>query len=567
MAFASTSASVVPPPIPPGAGRALPAVRAASWASQRRRLSPRGLLAWSLAIGAACGFVPRASAQNPAAGSSSAVEFDDLLRRLPDEANAVVALHVEGIFASPLATAEGWAAHYADSYSDAPLIVPPHAKRFLLAAEFQLETMQPAWESAAMELSVDPAPEDLAKRWGGAADRLAGAPVVWPSGKLCIAKFGPGRFGVLSPASRQEAARWISRGAVAEVESFSPYLVRAVRYAAGAGPEIILAIDLQHLLYAQTVREAIERAPLFAGRDVASLVPLLTSLEGLTLGIRVTDRIQGRLLVDFGADVEPLGDLAGPLVRQSLQQLGASFPELEQWSARSEQRRIVLDGPLSLASMRRLFSVVSLDTSLVSKTSDADELPKEPAAAASASSAAEAEKLKTARASLRYYRGVSKYVSSIGRGQSPASLSQGALWVANYARRIESMPTRGVDPDLAAAAARIARRMREAVGRVYDINDEATARQAETRPAGSVTITAVPTWRQVNYGGYVMQEYAPMASANLDIGAALEKRQQIVDEAYAQGLQIGRDLLEQNVADWEQTTQLMNQRYPLKFQP
>jgi hypothetical protein len=63
-----------------------------------------------------------------------------------------------------------------------------------------------------------------------------------------------------------------------------------------------------------------------------------------------------------------------------------------------------------------------------------------------------------------------------------------------------------------------------------------------------------------------MREYAPMASASLDIGGALNKRQEIADEATAQALQTARELIDQNRADWEEITRTMNARYPLRFE-
>jgi hypothetical protein len=255
--------------------------------------------------------------------------------------------------------------------------------------------------------------------------------------------------------------------------------------------------------------------------------------------------------------------LAGPLVVTALQEAGASFAELAQWTARLEGQRIVLEGPLSSDSMRRLFSIMSLDAALVSREAQTAAAPSAPATGTPAATQSQSE---TARATLRYHRAVSKYLQGIGRGRSPESISQGALWVSNFARRIESLPTRGVDPDLVQTTRRITERMRQSVAYVYDLADQAAAQDAAVRPQGDLRITAVPTWRRVNYGGFIMREYAPMASASLDIGGALYKRQEIADEATAQALQTARELIDQNQADWDEITRTMNARYPLRFE-
>ncbi len=187
-------------------------------------------------------------------------EYDHLLLRIPDDANTLILLNVESIFASPLAEAEGWKQSYADNFAGTPLLVPPNAQRFVLGADLQIETMEPLWEAASMKLSVDPSIQNVAQRIGGVTDTLSGFDAVWPRQDLCIVKFGPAEFGVLAPASRQTAARWVLRSQRQSVAELSAYLNQAVRYAENSGPEIIMAIDLDQILRPEAIRAAVERS-------------------------------------------------------------------------------------------------------------------------------------------------------------------------------------------------------------------------------------------------------------------------------------------------------------------
>ena len=61
----------------------------------------------------------------PAATPTAAGEYDRFVSRIPDDANTLILLNVESIFASPLAQAEDWKQTYADNFAGTPLIVPP----------------------------------------------------------------------------------------------------------------------------------------------------------------------------------------------------------------------------------------------------------------------------------------------------------------------------------------------------------------------------------------------------------------------------------------------------------
>ena len=96
-------------------------------------------------------------------------QFDELLRKLPPGANAIVLLDAEQIFASPVATAGGWKQHYDSAFADSPLLLPPTARQFVLAAELDLSHFHPRWEAAVMRLSADPSTAMIARIRAGAS--------------------------------------------------------------------------------------------------------------------------------------------------------------------------------------------------------------------------------------------------------------------------------------------------------------------------------------------------------------------------------------------------------------
>ena len=99
--------------------------------------------------------------------------FDDLLVRLPADANAIVLLDADRIFSSLIAKSENWRDKYASSFESTPLMLPPSATRFVLAAELEVENMTPVWEAAVMTLAVDTSVKQIADRRSGLVDSFA----------------------------------------------------------------------------------------------------------------------------------------------------------------------------------------------------------------------------------------------------------------------------------------------------------------------------------------------------------------------------------------------------------
>jgi hypothetical protein len=498
---------------------------------------------------------------------TQAAEFDRVLSRIPDDANTLILLNVESIFGSTLAQSENWKQTYADSFAATPLIVPPNARRFALAAAIEIETMEPIWEVASMEMSVDPSIDDVAQRIGGVTDRLSGVQALWPRNNMCVVKFGPSEFAVLAPASRQSAARWAGRAQRQAFGELTPYLKQAARYAESAGPEIVMAIDLDQILRPESIQDAVKRTDFLSKFDHEQVTNVLTSLRGLTLGVRVTDRIYGKLLVDFGQDASILQPVAKQLVVHVLTTAGAMLDEINDWTANVRGTRISLEGSLSTDGMRRLFSLVTLDAGVLTRQKElaVPPAPTEPSPTPTAA-AAEASKEVMATASLRYFRSIVRHLNDLQRPRRSSELSDIALWINNFARRIERLPTRNVDPDLLAYGQSVVYGMRDAVGYLQGVQVRIEERQSEARPQSNVSVGALPTARVIQYGPYVrVREYVPFFRANVDIGSALAAQERIAAEEYEAGTDAARQIMERLKSETDNMRQVMSQRYGRQF--
>src|SRR5690349_4836450 len=135
--------------------------------------------------------------------------FPSLAERLPAATNAIVAVNVDKVLSSPLATQENWRQDLQARWDKQPLMIPPGANRILTAAWVKMPAMDSVWEMSLIEMDKVPTAEELAKAEGGYVDK------VWDKIAACSpinAYFIPldGRtLASVTPADRTEIVRWV----------------------------------------------------------------------------------------------------------------------------------------------------------------------------------------------------------------------------------------------------------------------------------------------------------------------------------------------------------------------
>lgn len=496
----------------------------------------------------------------------NAAEFTDLMRRLPEDANAVVVVNAAKVFGSPLAKREGWQQKYADAFEATPLILPPTATQCVMGAKFDLDSMLPEWQAAVMELAIDPTPADVAKRRGGTVDSLAGVDAVWLPNKACVLKFAPRLFGLLVPATRQEVGQWAAESKTPDKTPMSPYLMQAVGYADTVGTEVILAIDLRDAFRLEDIRAAVAKSDVLKGLPPEQATAIFASLQGVKLGVLVTDKLTGRLQFDFAEDPAPLAKVAKPLMLNLVGKAGAMLDEFNEWEPVVEGRSLALKGELTNDGMRRLFSVLAIDAGAVDRN-EAEDSTAAPPSTPDGKPAAEPpanQPSAEARASLRYFKALSKYVDDAQRIGRANSFDQAEFWIENYARKVENLPRRNVDPELIQYGDYVAQSFRHIVNQANGVAQQVEALDNSNPDVTSYHIGLLPTARTVNYGGYFTRQYAPYGYADIDPAAGEQKRQQTQEEVY-QAVNDAKMTISQLAADQETVRAKLTERYGLKF--
>lgn len=370
---------------------------------------------------------------------------DELTQRIPGGANALMVIDVTALESSPMAQTQGWTKKHEAAFVERPMMLPPEATRIVIGSQLNFANeMSAEWQVAAMNLIEPLSMRSIARAEGGYLDKIGGVDCAWVPSDAYFVSLEPKQLGVVFPANRQLVSRWTQNAAGA---ISSGYLLVAAKRV-DRTHQIVLAVDLKDVPQPHRLRERMQGFP--ALKTLASKLDvvekLLLGVQGLTLRIAVGQSAKGSLQVDFSDSPAVLGTQAKPLLLEALDNFGAKLPGLEQWTAKTELKSIVLEGTFSTDALRRVFSLLELPSTKFST------LKGELSGATSESSGPSPAAKGTA--SKAYFKGVSVLIEDL-RKTLGDTRDNHAVWMERYGRKVDAMPVLNVDQDLLAWGARV----------------------------------------------------------------------------------------------------------------
>lgn len=474
-----------------------------------------------------------AGVANGALGTSTAVaDFPDLLKQVPDSANVLLLIKSKEFAANASLSASHQVAEFLEAAKSWPVVAKWNPNRVVIAAEMDIQHMEPAWQMAAIELQLPPDMRYLAVRTRGVADQLMDDQVVWLE-KATILQTGEKQLTLVSPLNRQSAARWLQRINRQEAIGLQPWLSETAIAAAASEAEVVLAMELTNIFGPAEIGQAVAASPLF--KQISSNpTEILCGIRGLTMNCRVSAYQDSSLQVDFSESVQSLEPIAQPLMIGALTKAGAMLDEFNDWKVTVNDKQILMQGKLSPVGLRRIFDIFSINT--MASQADAETVAQEsqPAAAANPNpptDTAAADQTRMQLATKRYFRNVTTALDEVKQRQIKATPEQSALWDTNTARKIEQYSVLNVDPQMIQYGQYVVSALNDMVYGIHQSVNQARASADtgyETPVIGETTVTAVP-YRTYNYGGQRRFAYAPMVSQNLNIGAGRQNRLAIRD--------------------------------------
>lgn len=380
-------------------------------------------------------------------------QFEDLARKVHLGSNAIVAIDVAAVQASPLAKKEGWSQRLDEAYVNRAVFLPPEAKQLLIASHLRPDRdFEQAWEVAVMTMSESPSMGAVARAEGGYVDTINGVEAAWSPSDAYIVKLEDKTMGIVSPAHRQAVSRWIDETRGSRTLRMSAYLRAALRRIS-QDRQIVLAIDLKDAAEPHRIDDRLRNAELPSNVKLNELAETLSSISGATIQVSIGEKATAHTQIDFDKELNLSTGLAKQLVLGALQNLGAEIPDLANHRFNVSSKAINIDGTLSSASLRRLFSLLEVPTT---KFSSLKEASFEESASAS----------DMPKNSKTYFRSVSTLLDDLrgDRSKQDTRGGQDAVWMERYARKIDRLPILYVDEDLLAYGAETAETLRDIAG-------------------------------------------------------------------------------------------------------
>lgn len=369
-------------------------------------------------------------------------DFSNLLRRVPENANALVLIDRDALLSSNVAIREGWAKRSEANYLAGTSTIPPGTSKLIFAAQLKARTLANAWEIGLAQTNRPISMAEVARVEKNPVEKLAEFPTVLSPRDAYFVEFGPHIIGTLQPADRQELARWLRFAKGNRKPVVSSYLQDSLRNVTEKS-QIVLAIDTLDMADVPFVRAYLRLSKVASAKKVNpdAVASLLAGLRGARMTISVHDTMLGELRLDFAESTQPVAGFIKPLVLEALDQMGAALGELADWKVAAVDRSVVFTGTLSTTTLRQLLAPVHTPAPTNPGTPEVTSVS--PPAKASSATANNPQ----LDASLAYYQSIQTILNDIAEIKSK-SYNGIAYWYEKYAKQIDQLPILDVDPEV-----------------------------------------------------------------------------------------------------------------------
>ncbi len=408
-------------------------------------------------------------------------ELIDLLRRVPDSANALVFIKADALFDTPLALRERWR----ERRDRAPGVVPDvtrgadyevFASRLNLVGSFERD-----WELALAHLNAPTTAAAIARGEGGTLDELGGRQIVWSPRGAFIVPFTPRVVGMAFFDNRQDVSRWIVTAEARTAPALSPFLTKIAQSVHGFDHQVVMAFDLTDLVPPRVARTHLAQAAAIniATADLDAMAAAAATAEGIVVGLEVSAVIEGLIRIDFGGPTAALRVVARPLTFEILGNLGLPIDAMRDWRIAVEDRSITLRGRLTTEAARDLVALIDLPAGGLAGDRSEVADPAQGGAEASPNAAPGSPTTPTAEATKSYFDQMVRLMTTFRRERSRTQREVG-LWGQRYAAQIDRLPMLGVDPELLDFSAKLSASLRDLGNTARGINIQASLTRAAT---------------------------------------------------------------------------------------
>jgi hypothetical protein len=387
---------------------------------------------------------------------------------------------------------------------------------------------------------------DIARRTKGDIDKVNDLDAILLGDNSICVQFSPTQLGVMAPANRQSVARWARDAESSKTPSLSDYLKGTLT--ASQTSQVVIAFDLADAVPLSIIRSKLAACETLAGKnvDLEGAAQALASLRGLVLEVAITDASNGRLMIHFSRDASVLAPFAKPMLLEVLGNMGAMIDDIAEWKVTTEKQRFTFTGPLSESGRRRVLSLIDHPTAALIASGDTGSRNQDPGQS------------KEAYATQQYFKSLMKITDDLReKGKDAKTFGQHAMWLDNWARRIDRLPILDVDPEMLQYGNYLTTRMRDASSSLKGIGIKSAARSAQVYNEYTTTGTAGYGRGYYGYGG----GYSYYTEYNNVDG----QRRAIRQEEKAAGATSALSIRQEVENETKKIRQAMTQKYKINF--
>jgi len=449
----------------------------------------------------------------------------------------------------------------------------------LVARNRHPDIVQEDWTVAVLNLPGTVNMEQISWRQKSSVEQLAGRPIVRGDNNNLIVELKSGILGVVRPAYRQFAARWIRSLAVQQDKPLSDFLTASINN----DSHIVLAMDLRDVLYPETIQERIMASDKLASKTTAhqKLISLISTLQGARLTINFDNETRAEIEFEFGEDVGTVGGYIKPFFLEILSDLHATISDFDKSRVRTIGKSVILQTKLEDENLRRIMSLILTPTPEhqsdkekpeISVTKPPETDPQTPKINPNETSS----KTTSSRvridfdASEKYFSSIDRILADLTKANARAKdYQRTATWHDNFARKIDYLPLTGVDPELIKYGQIISRRLTALAaslrgeGIVVDTQQRSVVYDVNVNPP-TTGYNPWGGWRRGWGGGWGNWNYTPGSwNVSSNLREVRQKQARAAAEGGKERAQIWGFINEER----NSMLQKMREKYGEKFSP
>ena len=386
-------------------------------------------------------------------------QFEKSAKWVPEAANVLVMIQAEKILDSAIGKREKWKGDRSKAFRSGAAFFPPTTRRILMASQIDFEFMESVFHVGVFEKKgSDIDILEVSKRIKGNIETIDGQQALVLPNNSYLVQIAADTLLSMTPANRQLVTRLL-RKKMAGAMSISPYLTQAVKYA-DQNAQVIVAFDLGGVLTEAEIAKRLTENNTIGAALIDQAAKTLNSIQGVTLGVNVRDKISGAINVDFSQDPTNLTPSAKKILIAALKKNGLMIDDIESWNTTIKDNQIRIAGDLSTEGLRQIGSLIHQP--LIDDLSGASD---------SASIGAGEPQVDTLTRTKQYFGDV-QHVFEMLRRKDVEQLDTYMKWFNRYSRDIDGISVIGVDPAMVAYGTYVADSFRDISGILSGANLE-----------------------------------------------------------------------------------------------